>query len=70
MLILTTKNKMITDRITDLIAELKSFKGKRIGVISHVRPDADCIGAQVALCRWFTKHGIDAKAFNDDELSP
>ena len=64
------KKMMKADRITELIAELKSFKGKIIGVISHVRPDADCIGAQVGLCRWLTRQGIEAKAFNDDELSP
>lgn len=50
--------------------ELLKFKGKSVGVISHVRPDADCIGAQVALCRWLEKNGIHAQAFNDDDLNP
>lgn len=53
-----------------LIQELQLLRGKTVGVISHVRPDADCIGSQVALCRWLTKAGINAVAFNDDELSP
>ncbi|MEX0648616.1 MAG: bifunctional oligoribonuclease/PAP phosphatase NrnA [Balneolaceae bacterium] len=42
---------------------------KRIGVFSHVRPDGDCIGAQVALCRWLQKNGFEAFAFNDDDVS-
>jgi len=53
-----------------LAQELQSLKSKTIGVISHVRPDADCIGSQVALCRWLTKAGIKAVAFNDDDLNP
>ncbi len=56
--------------IEKLVQELQSLKGKTIGVISHVRPDADCIGSQVALSRWLTKAGINAIAFNDDDLSP
>lgn len=56
--------------VDSLIQELESYKGKTIGVISHVRPDADCIGSQVALCRWLTKAGVKAFAFNDDELNP
>lgn len=43
-------------------------KYKRIGVYSHVRPDGDCIGSQVAMCRWLQKNGHDAFAFNDDDL--
>lgn len=36
-----------------LIEELK--KHKVVGVYSHIRPDADCIGAQIAVCRWLEK---------------
>jgi len=43
-------------------------KQKKIGVISHIRPDGDCIGAQVALCRWLKKKGYTAYAFNDDPV--
>ncbi len=53
-----------------LAQELQLLKGKTIGVISHVRPDADCIGSQVALCRWLTKAEMNAIAFNDDDLNP
>lgn len=50
-----------------LIQKLKSHK--TIGVYSHIRPDGDCIGAQVAVCRWLQKNGIEAYAFNDDSIA-
>lgn len=40
----------------------------RIGVLSHIRPDGDCIGSQIALCRWLQLEGFDVAAFNDDEI--
>lgn len=40
-----------------------------IGVLSHVRPDGDCIGSQVALCRWLQKKGFEVYGFNDDQIS-
>lgn len=39
-----------------------------VGVISHVRPDGDCIGAQIALCLWLEKNGYTVSAFNDDDV--
>lgn len=54
----------------ELADRLKCFQNHTVAVISHIRPDADCIGSQVALCRWLKKNGINAKAFNDDELPP
>ena len=39
-----------------------------IGVISHIRPDGDCIGSQIALCRWLDNNGYTAMAFNDDDI--
>lgn len=56
--------------ILKLIKALKSFKNRKVAVISHVRPDADCIGSQVALCLWLKQHKITALAFNDDTLPP
>lgn len=56
--------------ILNLIKALKSYKKKKVAVISHVRPDADCIGSQVALCRWLKHHNVTALAFNDDGLPP
>lgn len=41
---------------------------KKIGVISHIRPDGDCIGSQIALCRWLDKNGYSVLAFNDDDI--
>ena len=52
----------------DFISELQNYKS--IGVFSHVRPDGDCIGSQVALCRWLEARGWEAHAFNDDEVPP
>ncbi len=39
-----------------------------VGVLSHERPDGDCIGAQIALCLWLEKKGIKTTAFNDDDI--
>ena len=50
----------------ELIEKLKSHG--TVGVYSHIRPDGDCIGAQVAACRWLEKNGIEAIAFNDDSI--
>ncbi|MFN2374319.1 MAG: bifunctional oligoribonuclease/PAP phosphatase NrnA, partial [Cyclonatronaceae bacterium] len=54
--------------IQTLIKKLKTHQ--KIAVISHVRPDCDAIGSQVALCLWLKKNGIGAMAFNEDELHP
>lgn len=54
--------------IQTLIKKLKTHR--KIAVISHVRPDCDAIGSQVALCLWLKKNGIDAMAFNEDKLHP
>jgi phosphoesterase RecJ-like protein len=58
----------INPNLKKLSKKLKSYK--KVGVISHVRPDADCIGSQVALCLWLEKHGVAAYACNDDDLAP
>lgn len=50
----------------ELIKELKEHQV--VGVYSHIRPDGDCIGAQVAVCRWLQENGITAYAFNDDPV--
>lgn len=51
----------------ELIKKLKNHR--HVGVFSHIRPDGDCIGSQVALCRWLEKNGYSATAFNDDDVS-
>jgi phosphoesterase RecJ-like protein len=52
--------------VSDLIQQLLSFD--TVGVYSHIRPDGDCIGAQVAMCRWLEANGVKAYAFNDDAV--
>ena len=49
-----------------LINKLKQHQ--TVGVYSHIRPDGDCIGAQIAICLWLKKNGIKAYAFNDDPV--
>lgn len=49
-----------------LIKTLKTYD--TVGVYSHIRPDGDCIGSQIAVCRWLEKNDIEALAFNDDDV--
>ena len=44
------------------------FKYKQVGVISHIRPDGDCIGSQIAICKWLELNGIQCRAYNDDPV--
>jgi len=48
-----------------LLAELP---GKKISVVGHQRPDGDCIGSQVALCRVLRAKDIDAVCINSDKV--
>ncbi|MDR2863366.1 MAG: DHH family phosphoesterase [Puniceicoccales bacterium] len=44
---------------------LNSLRAKRVAVLGHMRPDGDCIGSQVALCRILhTTVGADAICVN------
>lgn len=52
----------------EFVGTLKKYRC--IGVFSHIRPDGDCIGSQVALCRWLEKNGYKVYAFNDDDIPP
>ncbi|MCB1122619.1 MAG: DHH family phosphoesterase, partial [Verrucomicrobiae bacterium] len=45
-----------------------SVNGKRIAVVGHVRPDGDCIGSQVALCRVLNSAGIESVCVNHDPV--
>lgn len=47
---------------------LHELEGKRVVVIGHQRPDGDCIGSQVALCRVLRTQGIDAVCMNPDAV--
>jgi bifunctional oligoribonuclease and PAP phosphatase NrnA len=52
----------------EFIKKIKNYH--HVGVISHIRPDGDCIGSQVAICRWLEANGLQATAFNDDDVPP
>ena len=52
-------------RFADFLRELT---GQRVVVIGHQRPDGDCIGSQVALCRVLRAQGIDAIGMNPDPV--
>ncbi|MGJ3243620.1 MAG: DHH family phosphoesterase [Opitutales bacterium] len=47
---------------------MEALKGKSIAVIGHVRPDGDCIGSQVGLCRLLNAAGADAVCVNHDPV--
>lgn len=50
----------------DLISSLTQHN--KVAVLSHLRPDGDCLGSQVALSLWLQKNGIEATAFNEDDI--
>lgn len=49
---------------------LRTLKGRKAAVLGHMRPDGDCIGSQVALCRMLTAAGVDAVCVNRDRVPP
>lgn len=49
-------------------ALLASATGRRIAVVGHLRPDGDCIGSQVALCRVLRARGLEAVCVNPDPV--
>lgn len=51
--------------LNSLIQNIK--KHQKLGVFSHIRPDGDAMGSQIAFCLWAQKNNIRAYAFNDDE---
>lgn len=46
----------------------KITQHQKVAVFSHVRPDGDCLGSQVALCLWLQKNDIEAVAFNEHSV--
>ncbi|MDD3179296.1 MAG: bifunctional oligoribonuclease/PAP phosphatase NrnA [Opitutaceae bacterium] len=53
---------------TGFHALLAALPGQRVSVVGHQRPDGDCIGSQVALCRLLKAHGIDAVGVTSDPV--
>jgi phosphoesterase RecJ-like protein len=47
---------------------LSELRGKHVAVVGHQRPDADCIGSQVAFCRVLRTHGAEAVCMNPDPV--
>lgn len=47
---------------------LHELEGQKAVVIGHQRPDGDCVGSQVALCRVLRSQGIDAVCMNPDPV--
>jgi phosphoesterase RecJ-like protein len=47
---------------------MHELEKQRVVVIGHQRPDGDCIGSQVAMCRVLRAHGIDAVGMNPDPV--
>lgn len=47
---------------------LEELRDKAVVVIGHQRPDGDCVGSQVALCRVLISQGIDAICINPDPV--
>lgn len=47
---------------------LAACEGRRVVVIGHARPDGDCIGSQIAVCRLLCSRGVDAVCCNPDPV--
>lgn len=47
-----------------LLTEL--LKHHRIAILSHIKPDGDCLGAQFAFARWFKNMGKRVDCYNRD----
>lgn len=53
-----------SEMLVDFVELLEALDGKRVAILGHLRPDADCIGSQIALCRILNAHGIEAVCLN------
>lgn len=49
-----------------LLNELLSHQN--IAIVSHIKPDGDCLGTQFALARWLQQIGKTVFCFNQDEV--
>jgi phosphoesterase RecJ-like protein len=47
---------------------LAACAGQRVAVVGHLRPDGDCVGSQVALCRVLRACGVEAVCVNPDPV--
>jgi bifunctional oligoribonuclease and PAP phosphatase NrnA len=49
-------------------AIVSDLKGRKVAVLGHLRPDGDCIGSQVGLCRVLRALGLHAVCVNADPV--
>ncbi len=49
---------------------VQGLQGQKAAILGHMRPDGDCIGSQVALCRMLLAAGVDAICVNRDRIPP
>jgi bifunctional oligoribonuclease and PAP phosphatase NrnA len=58
---------MFYPEISAIVRNLaQELKGKKVAILGHMRPDGDCIGSQVGLCRVLQAEGVDAVCVNAD----
>jgi len=55
----------LADSFGSLVAALRD---RTVVVLGHARPDGDCIGSQVALCRVLRAQGVEATCVNSDPV--
>ncbi len=53
----------MVEKFAEAIAKLE-----KPGLISHIGPDGDAIGSQLALYDWFRSRGVEPLLFNDDPV--
>lgn len=63
-----TQNKYFPAESERFAQAVESFKGKKVAVIGHLRPDGDCIGSIVGVTRLLNNMGIDAVGLNRDTV--
>lgn len=66
---MSTRSTVAYESLRRPFAELlQRLRGQKVVVLGHVRPDGDCIGSQVALCRILVQQGVDAVCLNGDPV--
>ncbi len=60
--------KYFSEHSSQFAKIVESFKGHKIAVIGHMRPDGDCIGSIVAVTRLLNSIGIQAVGVNRDPV--
>lgn len=46
----------------------KVLQHDNVAIFSHLRPDGDCLGSQVALALWVKNNGVEVSAYNEDAI--